>query len=465
MWISDRWKIRGAGLGIGLVYAAGNLNGWLAPLQWLAIGFLGWIALRRPPLGRMILLGLYMGLGYTMPQLVSLRMPVPITVALLLDLTMVMLMMALAAGLFLRHRSVSSVFATAATFCLLDWANYTLLPIWGTAQSIVRCWSAWPLWIGFSAWTGISGIGFVNTVIVLLIVTTFSVPMIRTQTILGGIVVLGFVLTGNILGPSVSTESLRVAGVGFNSRDSKGSELDDDRRFQQCFIEPMMRAGQGGARLAVFPEMAFEFGQSERNQWIHRFCQTAQQYHIAVIVGIYDCSFNENRILFINSEGDLVGQYTKIHLTPFEPFVKGTGRLIQMDIDGIKIGGMICHDDNFTDLSRQYGRKGIQLVAVPTMDWQTVRNPHLQSSIHRAIESGYAVVRAVTDGITSVIGPDGRVIARVDPLRNSETILLADVPCGQGDTFYSRFGNLIIPFSGIVVALHSVRLLIRRILM
>jgi apolipoprotein N-acyltransferase len=298
----------------------------------------------------------------------------------------------------------------------------------------------------------------------MLIVISIDVPRIRKQAIPCGIVVMGFVLAGSIMGPSISNNSPRVACIGFNSRDSRWSnELGDEQRFQRRFVEPLIGAEQGGARLAVFPEMTFEFGQSERKEWISRFSQTVRQHRIAVIIGIYDCSFNENRIVFINSEGDLVGQYTKIHLTPFEPFIKGFGPLIQIDIDGIGVGGMICHDDNYTDLSRQYGRKGVQLVAVPTMDWQTVRYPHLQSSIHRAIESGYAVVRATMDGITAIIGPDGRVIASVDHLRNPETILIADVPCGQGETLYSRFGNWIIPFSGIIIALHLVRMFVRRI--
>jgi hypothetical protein len=82
-----------------------------------------------------------MGLGYTLPQMALLRLPAPITAILMADLVGVMILLSLAAGLSLRRPAVLSAIVFAAAVTILDWANYILLPMWGTAQSLGRCMS------------------------------------------------------------------------------------------------------------------------------------------------------------------------------------------------------------------------------------------------------------------------------------------------------------------------------------
>jgi len=166
--------------------------------------------------------------------------------------------------------------------------------------------------------------------------------------------------------------------------------------------------------------------------------------------------------VIVSDRGEIVGHYVKTHLTPFEPFVRGRGEPLQVVVDGVRVGVMICNDDNFTDISRRYGRRGVQVMAVPTLDWASVSKAHFQNSIHRAIESHYAVVRAARNGISAIVSPRGRVLARSDHLDQGIGLLVADVPVGLGPTLFSRAGHWPVAACAAFLAAMAASALLRR---
>ena len=152
-------------------------------------------------------------------------------------------------------------------------------------------------------------------------------------------------------------------------------------------------------------------------------------------------SEKSNKAIIIGQDGEVLDDYIKTHLTPFENYKKGDGKPVIVTIDGKKTGIMICHDDNFTDISRKYGQKGVSLIAVPTLDWSQVKNAHFQSSINRAIESNYAIIRACHNGISAIISPKGEIMKKMDHLKEGSGIITADVPLYSGVTLFSLLGH------------------------
>ena len=64
---------------------------------------------------------------------------------------------------------------------------------------------------------------------------------------------------------------------------------------------------------------------------------------------------------------------------------------------------------------------------------------HLQIAQMRSLESGRPMLRATNTGITAIIGPDGRIVARS---RQFETeVLRGEIVPHSGSTPYIRFGN------------------------
>jgi apolipoprotein N-acyltransferase len=343
----------------------------------------------------------------------------------------------------MRRSVVAGPVAAGALLTVLDWANITVLSMWGTAQSLARPWSSYPLAIQYVSITGITGITFIITASQALLANALARAGLRRLCFTSVIVllVIAFTLNRIVSRPSESGK-LTVAAVGWtNSQEADCGGIYSTEGFDMLFAEPVAQAASRGAKLVASPELAFAYGYGTFDEWLSQFQKVARQHDVYLAVGYLNIPARENRLLFMAPGGRVLAQYTKTHLTPFEDFKRGNGLPVIVDIEGFEVGAMICHDDNFTRLSRNYGRAQTQIVVVPTLDWATVRSAHLQSSIHRAIECRYGILRAAKDGISAIIAPTGEMLARMDHYKDGPGFIVAEVPLCSQVTLFSRFGH------------------------
>ncbi len=455
------WSYRLAGVWGGLLLCAGNLYGPLVVLQLAAFVPLLVLAVRRRP-GReaLFLAGLYMGLAYSLPQMAALRFPAVTTLVLLAKMTAFLCVLVILGGVVIRC-GVLGPWLFAAVVVVGDWANFATPPPWGTAQSLARAWSAYPSLIGLAGWTGITGVVFMSAFFQGLAAHLLAGRSRKGLVWLLLVPAVAVVAGG--LEPSEPISMLRVAAIGW--ADATLDPACDPRSpqgFNEFYAAHVAEAARKGARLVVSPELAFEWGGPAREAWVNRFTALAMHHRVHLVVAYFDEDAGDNRLVIVSDRGEIVGHYVKTHLTPFEPFVRGRGEPLQAVVDGIRVGVMICNDDNFTDISRRYGRRGVQVMAVPTLDWASVSKAHFQNSIHRAIESHYAVVRAARNGISAIVSPRGRVLARSDHLDQGIGLLVADVPVGLGPTLFSRAGHWPVAACAVFLASMAALALLRR---
>ncbi|MBW8034302.1 MAG: hypothetical protein FVQ79_01140 [Planctomycetes bacterium] len=397
---------------------------------------------------------MYMGLGFSLPQVAVLKLPAPITAILVADFVAVMIIFVIVLSKLLEKPTVLKAIGIGAFFVVLDWVNYTAVPIWGTAQSFARSWSWYPRLVGFESITGMGGVVFVVAALQALAVNGWMCPKLRRRGIVAGVVILaiaaGMSLTVMLNGES---EKIKVAAVGWCSKSVDGDSVDIAKAevFEKLFAAPVAEASRAGAVLAVTPEMGFYVDQYDYDQWLEKIKATAAANGISLVVGYFNAELDQNRLMFVDDTGEVGAEYTKTYLTLFENSENGNGDMKVVEVGSTSVGGMICQDDNFTSLSRIYGKMGISLVAVPTLDWRPVRNAHLQSSIHRAIESRYGIVRAALDGISAIIAPDGKVIGSFDHVENGPGMVIGEMEVYRCKTVFSRFGNWFVGLCGVSI--------------
>jgi len=428
----------------GLLMAAGNMQGALAPLQAVALIPVFYLGASQKTHHRDVLTaGLYMGFGYILPQLVMLRFPIPVTLVLLIHFTILMIALAWGSAYLLRREGILSGFAVGALLVVLDWANFTVLPIWGEAQSLGRCWSSYPFLIQFTSLTGITGIIFVLGTLQALVVNFVMRLKMRVRLFVAAIMLLAVCVAANLAVRSERpVDKLKVAAVGWTytgSADEANPQTNEG--FDCLFARPVAKAAEAGARLIVSGELGFYIDKFSRGEWLERFGEIARRHNVFLVIGYLNAELNEDRLLFMNPEGEVLSEYTKTYLIPFEGYQKGTGQISFIEIEGVRVGGMVCHDDNFTSLSRKCGRGGAGVVAVPTLDWAQVKVAHLQSCIHRAIESRYAVVRAAINGVSAIISPTGEVLVQQDHFEDGPGFIIAEVPVYLSRTVFSIIGH------------------------
>jgi apolipoprotein N-acyltransferase len=179
-----------------------------------------------------------------------------------------------------------------------------------------------------------------------------------------------------------------------------------------------------------------------------------------------------NSIYVIDHDGSVLSTYDKLHLVPFGEylpfqdwmekigfvqltkvqggFIPGTRRRTMEIPNAPRALPLICYEAIFPgDVAARDDRPG-WIVNLTNDGWfgiSTGPYQHLQQVRLRAIEQGLPVVRAANTGISAVIDPLGRIVARLG--LGIEGVLDSGLPSAISPTIYARVGD--IPAAIIVV--------------
>ena len=188
-----------------------------------------------------------------------------------------------------------------------------------------------------------------------------------------------------------------------------------------------------------------------------------------------------NSIYAIDHDGGVLSIYDKLHLVPFGEFlpfqdwmeklgfvqltrvqggfIPGTGRRAMEIPNAPRALPLICYEAIFPDEVAARGDRPGWIINLTNDGWfgiSTGPYQHLQQARLRAIEQGLPVVRAANTGISAVIDPMGRIVARLG--LGVEGVLDSSLPAAIAPTIYARSGD--IPTAMIVAA--ALILVIRR---
>jgi len=170
--------------------------------------------------------------------------------------------------------------------------------------------------------------------------------------------------------------------------------------------------------------------------------------------------------------------YRKIHLVPFTEYFpykkrfpkiydwlekadthfweKGSEETV-FNGPGFKFCAPICFEDSFGYLSRNFVKKGAEVIINLTNDaWSnslSSQKQHLSMAVFRAVENRRSMVRSTSSGQTCAIDPNGRIFAEALPF--TETWLNASIPLVKNTEFtvYTVLGDYMGVFLVIMASL------------
>lgn len=249
----------------------------------------------------------------------------------------------------------------------------------------------------------------------------------------------------------------------------QGNIAQEDKFSDEALVgtlETYRRQAQGSdARLIVLPETALPLLREN----VPEYYQSIMRDHVRqnggdILIG----AFEKESGRYYNSVYSLgtaeSQHYRKNHLVPFGEFIplRGVlGWLINdvlnipmgdlasggehqppLNVAGEKVAVNICYEDAFGEEIIRALPQATLLVNVTNDAWygdSHAAMQHNQLSQMRALETGRMVLRATNTGVTSVIGPDGRIQAMLP--QHEEGVLTAQVQGYAGSTPYVRWGN------------------------
>lgn len=227
---------------------------------------------------------------------------------------------------------------------------------------------------------------------------------------------------------------------------------------------------------ATLENISYSYFNGNLNHFEEEVLALAAQNRVPLLtgeIGIIEDVVNkryypQNSMVLINSAGQVVSTYAKIHLVPFGewfpygelfPFVTdivdafGGSNFMPGDspqiftIGSFRCAPLVCYENIFHRLCRNYAQAGIDFyVNITNLLW--TENPigpmqHFYFSVFRAIENGVWFVSAGNSGFTALIDPYGRVTSSV-PLME-KTYCVGDIDLSMNTiTVYRRCGDIIL---------------------
>ncbi len=390
--------------------------------------------------GRATLVGLAFGMTYAVPLLAVTAFPWTMAAGLGVYVTTIWIGLSVVVARVIRWPGLAGAVGVGAAAVVAEWISAHAVPVWGTAQSFVRVWSAAPWAIQFIDVTGTPGIVFVLvTGQTLLLRIVRETPRRRSHALALAGLLAPIAAYDAIRWYEAPSTTVRAAAVGWVHRDLPSGRRTPAAYVVQQVLQPLFaRAADQGAVLIVSPETGFSATAASRRDLFEPLRDLARARGVTLAVGYFDESRNDNRIAFIGPDGTRIAEYRKTHLIPLlEGYEPGDGTRIEVPAAGHRVGGMICQDDNFTDIASGYGRDGVPIVVVPTNDWHAVRDYHFENARMRPIENRYAVVRAATNGYTAIVSARGEVLALRNPFVDGTGLVVADIPVLRPGSVYA----------------------------
>jgi len=253
------------------------------------------------------------------------------------------------------------------------------------------------------------------------------------------------------------------------------------RETIEVYRELSLNIAERGGELILWPETAVPFYLQLRDSMGEMVFETARETGSAIITGSPSYRRGEagaeyfNSAFLISSEGEIEGRYDKTHLVPFGEYVPlkrllffikkltvgvgdfSSGTALNPLTPGARqdgpgkgsdkssVGLLICFESIFPDIARGMIGNGANLLAVITNDGWFGRTSapyqHFDMSIFRAVENRTYLLRSANTGLSGIISPAGRVVARTSIF--TRTTLVGDVGLRSAPpTLYTIYGDI-----------------------
>jgi apolipoprotein N-acyltransferase len=325
--------------------------------------------------------------------------------------------------------------------------------------------------------TGVYGLSFVLVFLQALFVLSMAsrkrAPFFLALALVLSVHAAGFL---SLRSPLSGATPLRAAVIQGNvSSDVDWNRLSGEE-FEALFsrhLELSRLASSSGAGLIIWPEFSVPLCFSCEDplylffkESLFRFVRETGR---TLLLGTIETKTEKGEPIFLNTalclHPDLsMTQYHKMHLVPFgeyipykkalffiERFTRAVGELtpgksaIMHSYEGLKFASPICYEIIFPGLVRKFVKKGARFLTTITNDgWygaSAAPSQHFQIAVFRAVENRRFLLRAATTGISGIVDPHGRILARSRLM--TESYLTRTIQPVEKLSLYARYGDVL----------------------
>lgn len=347
-----------------------------------------------------------------------------------------------------------------------DWKNIFILPAYitsyeyitsiisesGRNDSIALTQSHYPIVLQIVSITGMWGLTF----LLVLVPTSIAIAWhyranIRNCFLSAGlpIVLISFILLWSQYRINhmeyIATIKVGAAATAATINDLKSTDIHVTKSVIEKNTRLVKVLAKQGVNYAVLPEKILTLTPQNNNHVLEQFSNLAKSNNISLIAGFNqkDSVTGKNIAYAFSNTGTIIAAYQKHYLVQFSPESKyqAGNSLSIFPIGQLKAGISICHDMDFQQIGRLYGKEQIGILFVPALDFVADENMHMRPALIMSVENGFSLVRAAQWGLLSISDPTGKMIANQPTSFEHDTYIVSDVPLNNKATIYSIYGD------------------------
>ncbi len=283
-------------------------------------------------------------------------------------------------------------------------------------------------------------------------------------TVVGVAVATALLMSLLAPGTEPTGETLRIAAIQPGTSLEEKWDPSQWREITDHVWSQTRSAAAHGANLVLWPESAVPFSIERDSDYRAAVEGLARELGVQIVlnsVGVLEDGGYTNSAYLVTLDGLSTARYDKVHLVPFGEFVPRWARFAFTEAlvrevgnfaPGAKptvlpaqapVGVAVCFEVVFPDLVAAEVRAGAEVLATLTNDgwygFSWAPRQHFAQVVLRAAENRRFFVRAALTGISGVIDPYGRVVARLAV--GDSGLLVEDVQPLTGLTPRSRWGD------------------------
>ena len=275
-------------------------------------------------------------------------------------------------------------------------------------------------------------------------------------------------------------------------------ELKWDSSSKEYILEKYFHISSQAAKdkpdLIIWPEAAMPVVVEEEPLFFEKVRDFVKMNKRPLLFGAVTAkdNFYYNSAFLLSERANLVNRYDKLHLVPFGEYIPlrktlwfletivpigdfSAGReytVFQVPSTKYQVPSrfsvLICFEDLFPQLSREFSRRGADFLVNITNDaWFKISSSpyqHLQASVFRAVENRLPLVRAANTGVSGFIAPSGKILSLLQD-KSGRNIFISGYDTREiiiqkrKASFYTRHGDIfaVICFLSVLYTINSKR--------
>ncbi|MFA5321693.1 MAG: apolipoprotein N-acyltransferase [Smithella sp.] len=303
---------------------------------------------------------------------------------------------------------------------------------------------------------------------------------------MAGIYIYGILRIDQVNKTVRNSPGIEVSLIQGNIDQSIKWDKDFKRETLNIYEQLSLNNLPGNGSLIVWPETAVPFKFQDLNGLHDQIINLSLKTKSWLIFGSVSSSPQIDGADYFNSayllspSGAIRGKYDKVHLVPYGEYVplrnlfpfinkltegigdfsRGAG-FYPLSMDDKKIGILICYEGILPFAARAYKNNSAELLVNITNDaWfgpTSAPFQHFSMAVFRAVETRLYLVRAANTGISGIIDPTGKIVARTNIFQTDA--LKGYVKFVRIPTLYDKYGDILVMICFVLAALYFLMIL------